>query len=98
MVAADVHLAFVAVLYKIQMEAGTYFVHGNPDGARSWGRAPMAELVLDDLVGRVVGDQCQYGQVSFRDGPVKKPTGWPSNPPEILKKLYELEKDIGIKR
>jgi len=87
MIASDVHLAFVAELYKIQMDGGRYFLHENPDGARSWSRRPMTEIVQDARVQRITGDQCQYGQESFKGDPVKKPTGWLSNSPEILKKL-----------
>ena len=87
MIASDVHLAFVVELHKIQMEAGRYFLHGDPANATSWGRLPMTELMQDQRVNRIVGDQCQYGQESFNEEPVKKPTGWLSNSAEIRKKL-----------
>ena len=87
MVAADVHLAFVVELYRLQMDNGRYFLHENPDGSKSWGRAPMSDLVRDERVHRVVGDQCQYNQESFKGDPVKKATGWLSNSVEVLKKL-----------
>ena len=47
----------------------------------------MTEIVQDARAQRITGDQCQYGQESFKADPVKKPTGWLSNSPEILKKL-----------
>jgi hypothetical protein len=87
MVAADVHLAFMAELYLIQMKGGRYFLHENPEGARSWERKSMAEIASDPRVNKVVGDQCQYGQQSSNGNPVRKSTGWMSNSPEILKKL-----------
>ena len=86
MIASDVHLAFAMELYELQMEGGRYFLHESPDGARSWGRMPIARLIQNPKVERITGDQCQYGQESFRGDPVKKPTGWLSNPKEILRK------------
>ena len=87
MVASDVHLAFVTELYKLQMDGGRYFLHENPESARSWGRKPMAEILQDQRVSRITGDQCQYGQESHKGDPVRKSTGWMSNSPELLKKL-----------
>ena len=66
MVAADVHLAFVVELYKLQMEGGRYFLHENPQSARGWARPSTADLMRDERVNRVVGDQCQYGQETFK--------------------------------
>jgi hypothetical protein len=87
MVAADVHLACMAELYLIQMNGGRYFLHENPESARSWERKSMAEIASDSRVNKVVGDQCQYGQQSSNGNPVRKSTGWMSNSPEILEKL-----------
>ena len=36
---------------------------------------------------QVVGDQCKYGQETADSRPVKEPTRWLSNSPEILKEL-----------
>ena len=85
-IASDVHLAFVAELYQLQMDEGRYLLHESPAGAKSWERAPIAKIAGDPRVERVVGDQCQYGQQSFKGAPVRKPTGWMSNSPEILEK------------
>ena len=87
MIASDVHLKFVAELYDLQMKEGRYFLHENPEGAKSWEREPMMDLAKNPKVSRIVGDQCQYGQQSYQGAPVKKGTGWMSNSPEILKKL-----------
>ncbi len=86
-VAGDVHLAFVCELYALQMEGGRYFLHENPDKATSWDRECMQKLLQDERVHRSVGDQCQFGQQSYLGDPVKKPTGWLSNSPEILKAI-----------
>ena len=40
-------------------------------------------------VQRVLSDQCQYGQEIGEGDPVKKPTGWLSNSPKILKRLQK---------
>jgi hypothetical protein len=87
MIASDVHLAFVAELYKLQMDSGRYFLHENPEGARSWGRAPMAETLSDPRVSRITGDQCQYGQANAAGDPIRKATGWMSNSCEVLRSL-----------
>ncbi len=86
-VAGDIHLAFVCELYTMQMDGDRYFLHENPDQAASWGRPCMQPLLSDDRVQRSVGDQCQFEQQSHLGDPVKKPTGWLSNSPEILKAL-----------
>ncbi len=88
-VAGDVHLAFVCELYTMQMDGNRYFLHENPDQAASWGRPCMQQLLGDERVQRSVGDQCQFGQRSHLGDPVKKPTGWLSNSPEILKALSQ---------
>ena len=87
MIASDVHLKFVAELCDLQMKEGRYFLHENPEGAKSWERTPMADIAGDPKVGKVIGDQCQYGQQSYQGAPAKKATGWMSNSLEILKKL-----------
>ena len=38
-------------------------------------------------VGRVTADQCQFGQENIQKDPVRKPTGFMSNAPELLKTL-----------
>ena len=86
-VAGDVHLRFVAELYKMQLDGGRYFLHENPDQATSWNRAPLEDLLNDERVKTATGDQCQYGQRTQCGDPVRKPTRWMSNSPELLKKL-----------
>ena len=85
--ASDVHLAFVCDLYRLQMANKRYFLHENPDQAASWQRECIKDILEDKRVERIVGDQCQYGQHSFKGDPVKKPTGWMSNSKELLKSL-----------
>ena len=87
MVASDVHLAFGAELYQLQMDGGRYFLHESPEGSKSWSRTPMVMITRDGRVHKIVGDQCQYGQESFKSDPAKKPIGWMSKSKEVLKKL-----------
>jgi hypothetical protein len=47
----------------------------------------MAEILQDQRVGRITGDQCQYGQESSQGDPVRKSTDWMSNSPDPPKKL-----------
>ena len=86
-IAGDVHLNFVSELYAMQMAGNRYFLHENPDKATSWQRPCLVQLMKDERVGRIASDQCQFGQQAHSGEPVKKPTGWLSNSPEILKAL-----------
>ena len=46
-----------------------------------------SSLLARKGVARVVGDQCQYGQQTETGDPLKKPTGWMSNSPELPRLL-----------
>ena len=83
----ELHVRFCCELYKLQAEAGRYFLHEHPANAVSWQLAEVRELLKANGVRRVVGDQCQYGQETRGGEPVKKPTGWLSNSSEILEAL-----------
>ena len=84
---AMIHLRFVCDLYRIQMKGGRYFLHEHPVAASSWKESCIREILDTEEVQRVNGDQCQYGQESEHGGPIKKPTGWMSNSPEVLHML-----------
>ena len=49
------------------MDAGRYFLHEHPAYASSWSVTSIKELLDDDKVDVVFGDQCQYGQAT-QDG------------------------------
>ena len=90
-VRARLHLDFVMNLYREQVEAGRFFLHEHPAHASSWGE-DVTRAILDlPGVGRVDADQCQYGsEVTFgkyQGQPVKKPTGFMSNAPHLLRRL-----------
>ncbi len=59
----------------MQMKGNRYFLHESPDQAASWQRPCVIELLKDERVERIVGDQCQFGQQSHLGDPIKKPTG-----------------------
>ena len=42
--AAEVHLAFVAILYRDQLGVGRYFPHEHPRWATSWSAARIAKI------------------------------------------------------
>ena len=58
---AKLHLNSVVPLYIEQIEGGRYFLHEHPSQATSWVVGSIAELQRIPGVGRVVGDQCQFG-------------------------------------
>ncbi len=74
-------------MYEEQYEAGRYVLHEHPLHATSWQLRRMADLMARPGVELASGDQCQYGQTGGTDDPVKQPTGWMSNSPEILAML-----------
>lgn len=86
---AEAHVAFVCELYRIQLDAGRYFLHEHPAGATSWQLECIRELRQQDSVERVTGDQCQYGQADAAGDPIRKATGWMSNSEEVLRALSD---------
>ena len=85
------HMEFVTMLYQEQLHAGRYFLHEHPESASSWVLKCIRTLLQTPGVQRVVGDQCQYGAL-VNSGvsagqPVKKPTGFMTNSPEIAQEL-----------
>ncbi len=90
-VRALVHLNFVNQLYRDQVIDGRFFLHEHPDGASSWEEECVQATMRLPGVSRVKGDQCQYGQEvqfgKYKGQPIKKPTGFMSNAPQLLKRL-----------
>ena len=90
-VRARLHLDFVMEIYREQIDAGRFFLHEHPDGSDSWTEKCCNKIMNIEGVGRVVADQCQYDNfVTFglqKGFPVKKPTGFMSNAPELLAQL-----------
>ena len=71
-VAAMVHIEFMCELYRVQVDAGRYFLHEHPETAGSWREIPIEEVLDHEDVGLVVGDRCQYGQEDGNGNPVKR--------------------------
>jgi hypothetical protein len=86
-VKAAVHMEFVTSLYRAQALAGRYFLHEHPLCATSWKLDCILDIMNMDGVDSEWCDQCQFGQTGGTDDPVKKPTRWMSNSPEILNML-----------
>merc|ERR1739836_329887 len=87
---AKVHLDFCAKLYRIQHEAGRYFLHEHPNSATSWHEDTIKQLCRLEGVLTVTADQCRYGLVStgpMGTGPAQKPTRFMTNSPCIAQKL-----------
>ena len=85
------HMRFVVRLYRMQHDAGRYFLHEHPSGATSWKLDFIENLLNTPGIERTVGDQCQFGAEVMsgpkQGQPVKKPSGFMSNSPELLKVL-----------
>ena len=84
---AAVHMEFLTSLYRAQVLAGRYFLHEHPLCATSWELDCILDVMNMDGVESEWCDQCKYGQDGGTGSPVKKPTCWMSNSPEILSML-----------
>ncbi|CAE7546001.1 unnamed protein product [Symbiodinium natans] len=76
------HLRTAVQAYWKQMEAGRYFLHEHPKGARSWEEPEVKELRADPRVYEVTGPMCRWGMESEDaqgKGLVKKETRWLTN-------------------
>ena len=85
--AGRLHMAFVCRLYRKQHARGGLFLHKQPAYNDSWSEACVREVLALQGVGRMVADQCQYGQATEDGEPIMKPTGFMSNCPSILARL-----------
>ena len=88
---ALMHLEFMTEMYRGQIEGGRFFLHEHPETAGSWAEKCITDILQIPYVGRVCGDQCQYGQeVQYGEHigqPVRKATGFMSNAPKVLERL-----------
>ena len=81
------HLRFACQVYRKQLDAGRYFLHEHPVAATSWAEPCMMRLRREDAVQELNMDQCQFNQKDVNNDPIKKPTKWLTNCPEVLKTL-----------
>ena len=88
---AQIHIDFVASLYREQLEGDRFFLHEHPRWATSWRITSISELLEVPGVELVHTDQCQFGAEARRGGrkgsPVKKPTGFLTNSPALARAL-----------
>ena len=84
---AVMHLEFCIELCREQLKHGRYFLHEHPAYATSWQEESMQKLMEESGVERTVCDQCMYGCKTLEGAPVKKPTQFVTNSPELAKKL-----------
>ena len=84
---AVMHSEFCIELYREQLTHGRYFLHEHPAHATSWQELAMQALMKEPGVEAAVCDQCMYGCKAFNGAPVKKPTQFLTNAPELAKRL-----------
>ena len=76
---AMIHIRFCMELYKLQADAGRYFLHEHPASAMSWAEPEVRRIAQMQGVQIAVGDQCMY-EAADKDGdPIKKPTKFMTN-------------------
>ena len=61
---ARVHMNFVCKLYMMQHKAGRYFIHEQPQAARSWEEECVQRTMRETNSQRLLIHQCMYGLVS----------------------------------
>ena len=84
---AIMHLEFCIELYREQARHGRYFLHEHPAYASSWQEAVVEGLLKEQGVVTATCDQCRYGCTASDGSPVKKPTTFMTNAPELAKHL-----------
>ena len=88
--AAEEHIRFCVLLYKMQIEKKRYFIHEHPAGASSWQMKEMIELAMMPGVDITTFDMCCFGMMATQDGmegPVRKRTKVASNSREVHKRM-----------
>ena len=82
---AKEHVRFCCRIYRLQMEAGRYYLHEHPWSARSWQIKEVVDLCEDPRTMIVQAHQCQFGLTAplgrpgGKSAPVKKPIGFMTN-------------------
>ena len=81
------HIGCCVALSLEQFKNGMYFVHEHPAYATSWQEECIRKLLDEPGVETATCDQCMYGCSAAAGGPVKKPTTFMTNAPELAKRL-----------
>ena len=89
MARAKKHLEFCVELYREQARGGRYFLHEHPAYASSWQTGIIEGMMKEDGVLRVTADQCLYGSETEDGSPIKKPTSFMTNAPELARELRD---------
>ena len=87
---AQEHVKFCLEIYRMQAQAGRYFLHEHPNAASSWEMPEVMKLAMQPCVDMAVCDMCAFGlMVRDRNGwaLAEKRTRLMSNSPEILKRV-----------
>ena len=85
------HIQFVIKVYRMQLEAGRWFLHEHPAKAMSWDLKEIRKLGNEQGVLISEADQCMYGLTTWdADGsrrPAQKRTKFMTNSPAISAEL-----------
>ena len=87
---AKKHVRFCIEIYRLQMQAGRFFLHEHPNSASSWKMPEVVALAATENVGITTCDMCAYGLVTedkIGIAPAEKRTRFLSNAPEVLKRI-----------
>ena len=83
------HLTFCVELYREQLKHGRYFLHEHPAHASSWQEDIIKGLLKEKGVVTATCDQCLYGSEAPDGSPIKKPTTFMTNAPELAGELEQ---------
>ena len=81
------HLTWVCKLYRMQYDAGRFFLHEHPWGASSWQLRCVDDLAKLNGVFTLMGDMCRFNLKSEEDMPVRKRSGFMTNSSRICRKF-----------
>ena len=81
------HLEFCVSLYREQLKNGRDFLHEHLAHASLWETDIMDKFMCEPGVMRVTCDQCVRGCEADDNSPVKKPTSFLTNAPELGREL-----------
>ena len=89
------HLELCMELYREQMRHSRYFLHEHPAYASSSQEEVVQKVLSEEGVVRATCAQCLYGCEPDAKEPVKKPTAFMTNSPEVARQLEQRCKGRG---
>ena len=82
------HLQFAMKVFEWQVRRGKWALFGHPAPSRAWQERAVKRCMSLHGVEKINADQCQFGlKVRPEEELNKKPTGFMSNSPKVLKRL-----------